>query len=779
MLRILFILICTSTISFHSLSQENNAVLTGLVVNSNGEPLPGVTIQLKEISSKGAITNEEGKFEVRNIPKGDYTLIIRGVGFINQHISISYPFSGNLTITLKDDAKVLQNVDVNADKQAKEITESGLNTSIIDVSQFQDMNLDISQLVEASAGVNIRRSGGLGATNQVSINGLSGKQVRFFIDGISMDFLETTLNDLPANIIRSVEIYKGVVPIELASDALGGAINIRTVPPKEELLDVSYSYGSFNTHRSSIVLQKNNNKGLFLRLLTFLNHSDNNYWMDGMPIADSLGNISTYSRVRRFHDQYTSGTANLKFGITDKKIADILSVDFFYSGKKNNMQHPEVSINRVYGGLHSQQNSLSAMMHYLKKWGDFSIEAKTVASQKNSVIYDTLSRRYNWAQEYKYVTSERYDQKSIFHMDDQIFTASLNAKYQVTDQKNLSFNAFHHQVNRQGSDEINENNHAFEFPNKLSKDIISISGNHTSLNERLRASLFAKQYFFKSIINTEEYLEGEFQNVETKADLVKTGYGATASYMLHPSWVMKLSFEKAYRLPESIEILGDGVFVLPSPDLIAESSHNLNYGIIFKKDTQANKLKSEANLFFRPAKDFIRYVNDRGVYGSYHNIADVNIIGIESSTLWKWQNKYAVDFNWTYQSITDQSKYSQGTINENRGNRVPNTPYFFWNIRLGYNLNLAQSNRMTFNWTSSYVHEFFLYWEGMGEQSEKNKIPTQFTNDLDISYIFKEGKYSVSLASRNIFDAKAYDNFSIQKPGRAFYLKFRFYLNNN
>lgn len=37
----------------------------------------------------------------------------------------------------------------------------------------------------------------------------------------------------------------------------------------------------------------------------------------------------------------------------------------------------------------------------------------------------------------------------------------------------------------------------------------------------------------------------------------------------------------------------------------------------------------------------------------------------------------------------------------------------------------------------------------------------------------KEGRYNFSLECRNFTNEKLYDNFSLQKAGRAFYAKFR------
>ncbi|MEQ3331181.1 TonB-dependent receptor, partial [Phocaeicola vulgatus] len=46
-------------------------------------------------------------------------------------------------------------------------------------------------------------------------------------------------------------------------------------------------------------------------------------------------------------------------------------------------------------------------------------------------------------------------------------------------------------------------------------------------------------------------------------------------------------------------------------------------------------------------------------------------------------------------------------------------------------------------------------------------------HNISFSYSLQKGRYNVSLECRNFTDEKLYDNFSLQKAGRAFYGKLR------
>lgn len=73
------------------------------------------------------------------------------------------------------------------------------------------------------------------------------------------------------------------------------------------------------------------------------------------------------------------------------------------------------------------------------------------------------------------------------------------------------------------------------------------------------------------------------------------------------------------------------------------------------------------------------------------------------------------------------------------------------------------------------MHRFPLYSEAVGNES-KFIVPTQFSHNLTISYGVQEGRYNFSFECRNFTNEKLYDNFSLQKAGRAFYGKVRVYL---
>ena len=111
------------------------------------------------------------------------------------------------------------------------------------------------------------------------------------------------------------------------------------------------------------------------------------------------------------------------------------------------------------------------------------------------------------------------------------------------------------------------------------------------------------------------------------------------------------------------------------------------------------------------------------------------------------------------------------------GQRIPNIPYQYANVDMNFywhNL-FAKGNTLTFGWDCFYQHDFPLYWESFGDPSTKIRVPQQISHNLSLGYSIRNGRYNISVECRNLTDEKLYDNFSLQKAGRAFYGKFRVY----
>lgn len=308
------------------------------------------------------------------------------------------------------------------------------------------------------AGVKLRVNSGVGSDYNFTLNGFSGRQVKFFMDGLAMDNFGDafSINNLPANMVERAEVYKGVLPVGLGADALGGAVNVIT-RKTANYLDVSYSFGSFNTHKASINGAYTNGKtGLTTRLTSFLNYSDNNYKVY-VPIIDlesgqKLGN----QWVKRFHDGYKSLRVRLETGFVNRPFADYLLAGIIVAGNDKDIQNGVV-MELVYGARTTDSRSVIPMLRYKKSdlfiegWG-LSFYGSYSDVDNNST--DTVPRRYNWLGEWvpNASTSSGERSRSQLHINNKEWRTNTSLNYTFNQYHTLSLNHVYSGLTRKVSD---------------------------------------------------------------------------------------------------------------------------------------------------------------------------------------------------------------------------------------------------------------------------------------------------------------------------------------
>lgn len=235
-----------------SLAAQDRVTLSGEVRGEDGAPLPTVTVAI-ENTTAGTYTDDRGRYSLSMKP-GKHTLIITLLGYNTIKTTLDIRRNKTLDFVMAENSVTLNSVEVYGKSKTQKIKEGAFSVNALDVKSQINSLKNLTDIVNRTTGIKVREEGGVGSDFDLSINGLSGNSVRYFIDGVPLDSKgsNVTLANLPVNLIDRVEIYKGVVPASLGTDALGGAVNIITKAEKENFLDASYSIGSFHTHSADL-----------------------------------------------------------------------------------------------------------------------------------------------------------------------------------------------------------------------------------------------------------------------------------------------------------------------------------------------------------------------------------------------------------------------------------------------------------------------------------------------------------------------------------------------
>ncbi len=217
-----------------------------------------------------------------------------------------------------------------------------------------------------------------------------------------------------------------------------------------------------------------------------------------------------------------------------------------------------------------------------------------------------------------------------------------------------------------------------------------------------------------------------------------------------------------------------------------ESSHNVNLNLSYNVTFGNNIIYAEAGLIYRDTRDYIQR-NILALSGgksaaTYVNYGKVSTKGISISARYNFAQWLSLGGNFTQMNVRDNMPTAQGSTVANIAyrERMPNLPYMFADTDINfYWRGLGRrSNVLTVSYDNQFTHSFCYYSANIGSDNSDYMVPNQFAHNLTISYGIKHGRYNLSLECRNFTNARLYDNFSLQKAGRAFYGKIRVYFGN-
>ncbi len=679
----------------------------------------------------------------------------------------------------------LQDVKVYGKSAAKRLEEGVFSVNAVEIAPNINKLVTLTEIIDRSAGIKIRREGGAGSEFDLTINGMSGNSIRYFIDGVPLETKGEglTLDNVPLNIVERVELYKGVVPSHLGLDALGGAVNIITKRQRQNFLDASYGIGSFCTHSGNLTGQYFIPGTAVVIQPTFsIGYSKNNYMMKGVEVWSDEEDRYIFTQRRRFHDDYFSLFGQIEAGVTDVRWADRFFVGVSYNKVDKELQTGAIQ-NKVYGEASRHANSQAVSARYNKRWNRISVRAALSYTWNHSETVDTAYRKYSWDGTWLPSSGNELNNKTrtLRVYKRPLTIVNAGADYELNRHHVFSLN---YMFNRRGNERYDKADRFFE-PSKdvISKHIISLTYLQTFFDRRWQTSYFVKDYINSlSIEQTDNFTITGSDKIDSHTVKSYWGAGLGSRYKICEPLSVKASYEHSVRLPLSRELLGNGTTVYANLALNPESSNNYNIGLFGNVPVvRTSQFSYEVNGFIRHVQNYIRAaVSERDGMIQYANEPAIDIKGIDVELSYLWNGCLQLTANGSWCDARDLKKYkTDGNPSATYRNRVPNRPWLFGNAEASYTFRnlFAKTDRLKVGMTYQYIHWYYLNWETFGTASSKARIPTQNVTDVYISYSWKEDRYSLSLKCDNIFDRLAYDNYMLQKPGRSFGAKFRIFIN--
>lgn len=756
---------------------QTNTVELKVVDADNGNGIEAATVQWKPIGApsfkNGALTDRRGIVQIQAKGVDSYVVLTRYVGYETAIDTLKSSIKKH-TIRLRANARELDGVVVTGKSKVQFMRESPEAITVINGKDLQGRSVSLETILDKTIGLKVGQTGGLGSSSRIIVHGLEGNRIQILWDGIPMSTSDGTfsLDEIPIDIIERIEVYKSIIPARFGCDGLGGAVNIVTKEFSTDYLDASYELGSYQTHKGSVFSRKNFPKsGILLGAGGYYTSAKNDYSFR-VPERENL-------LVKRDHDRFRSYMLKWKVDFT-KFWFDEISTEFGY-----------------YNRFNETQGVLKNIQHAENKSGMFMLENKLIKS-------GILNNRLNFESHFSlsHTTNNFVDTARVNHdFEGNIYPSPngqgetgdvphnsndkgleinerINLDYKLSTNHNLNLNTLINYAQRQPNDDIASQHAGFiigGFPSKKTSIVSGLTWDAKLFGRKLTNMFSAKYFHLHSEIEdltSYEMIEAPKKKSNTTSQI---GWIEAMKYEPFRGFHLKVSYQRAIRLPNSQELFGDGIITFPAAGLKPEKSHNFNLGFLIDKNDVLglSRLQFEVNGFYMQVSDMIKLMKQHMAAG-YVNAEKVHIKGIETELKLDISPTVYAYGNLTYQDVRDVLDYLPGTQapNPTKGLRLPNIPYLFANFGAEYH-----SDRLFKNWyvkafwDGKFTEEFFYFWELT--ELQKRRIPRSFVNDIGLLLTYKN-KYSIALECHNLMNKEVWDQFRQPLAGRTFHLKFRY-----
>ena len=801
-LTILFLFTCIIVFA-------QNSTITGKVHLVDGTPVSKATVRI-EGTPIASISDDEGLYTLEQVPYGKQTILVTSIEIKSKRLPIDVNKANyDLHIHIDPRGEIsLDEVRVQGNSVKREIETKGFAVNVIETKEASTRNIQTNELLDRTVGVRVRQSGGLGSEVQYNLNGMTGRSVGIFIDGIEISTYGSSfnLNNIPPSMIDRIEVYKGVLPAHLTGDLLGGAINIVLKKgTSSNNLSASVSYGSFNTTQSDISgLYRNAKTGFTTRVSGSFLNSDNDYeiWGKFSKYIEPNGVVRRNYRTKRFFDGYRALSGRFEFGFTDVKWADAFFLGYNISDSHKEIQHGQ-TMGTPYMGRTSDATANVLSLTYNKKnlfVPGLSLNTNAVHSFRSTNILDTIPWAYNWDGQIRLdlngdpirrLDGAQQGKPAMTDIDRQVTNIRTNLSYDILSGHRFSVNHVFYTVDRKDKNLlIKDGNTGINSSNDLAKNVVSFNYEAQTFRNKLTTNLFYKIY--QQSIASHSYT-GVIENGQTKIvenvskdNRVNYGYGLAASYKLFNQLVLLASGERAVRMPVDMETFGSPEDnVLANPGISPEISDNYNAGFrLGTYDFGDHRFSVGTNVFWRNTKDRImpranEMINSQEIeLTQYVNLGLSQSVGFEGELTYAHKDKLTLLFNFSkFNSLFKQEfDPTSGQPMTYYNKQIPNEPFYTMNGNVHYRLDniIQKSSQLNLFYNIGYVAPFSTVWP----DSDWFVTPAQYAQNLGMSYVFPNKKLILALDVKNVFNAELYDNFGVQKPGRGFYLKLNYSINN-
>lgn len=223
MKNVLTTLVALVAFVFSAVAQNNTGEIKGqLFDKESGKPIPFATVQVDLGSSpRGATTDMEGRFTIKPLPPGSYTVIVRSMGYGEVKFTgvavnpdkITWMKNTKISVTAITKKEAV--VTAYKNPLIKPEDPSAMTVLSGELKTRTDIKAPARMVANLSSEVKMAEDG----SNRVIIRGSRSDASGYYFDGVKM----TSVANIPGSSIGSVTVYTGGVPAKYG-DLTGGVV---------------------------------------------------------------------------------------------------------------------------------------------------------------------------------------------------------------------------------------------------------------------------------------------------------------------------------------------------------------------------------------------------------------------------------------------------------------------------------------------------------------------------------------------------------------------------
>lgn len=706
---VLFFLLIIPSVSF--------AQTITILSKDNNSPIPNAHIQIQQLylsNSTTFLTDTAGNFKIPNDYFGKQVIInISYLGY--KKIIDTIWITNNKTYYLIQEQQTLNEVIVTAQYAPNSPEKSVHKVKVIDSKKIQAMGaVNLRDVLTNELNIRISQDNVLGSS--MSLQGISGQNVKILIDGVPVNGRlngNIDISQINMNNVERIEIVEGPLSVNYGTDALAGTINVITKKTQRESFSISSnnyyeSTGQYN-FTGRIACRKNKNIIMFTGGRNYFdgwNQSEEPFYIERKRIADSTRYKSWKPKEQYFSTVYYGlYFKELKFGYTG---------DYFY----------EEIMNR---GLPLLPYNETAFDDYYKTYRINN--SLNLTGQLNKKYYTNIIFAYN---NYKRIKNTYFKDLTTL---DQILTEN------ASDQDTTIFN----NLTTRGS--IASTKESAELNYEIGYDI-----NHeTAIGIRIKDK--QQQIGDYAIFSSAEYKA--FSKITFRPGIrliYNTGYKAplvpslNIRYQINKLHTLRFSYARGFRAPSLKELYFYFVDInhniVGNENLKAEQSHNFNLSISYNGKKGKALWKTENSFFYNSIENMISLAQISGAQFTYFNLDKFKTMGVQLQTELAWQH-----FKFTLGGAYI-GRYNQ-LSEEFQSDKFTYTPEGKCNLFYEWH-----KQNMTFSFFYKYTGELPSFAINSNNEIYKNKIEDYHTADFSVSKLFWKKKLNISIGSKNIFDVR-------------------------